>query len=862
MASIRFQNRDRSVRPQRSARMLQVLLAVLVLVVSTAHGGQVPPSSALSMLHGKTSKSEPQFSHMHGYFQQQQQHRRLTTNDTLDDAVGEANKIGKSVRDAIKKMRGGSDHFYQDLIHAVQIYLCEEKVKGKSLDPEKNPSIRYVSPTSNLAYKDDNGDCIRINRAHLIESSLITEYDTNRMCEVKPNCYWREINATNENRYAVYAEDVGLSSNDMTYDDAKDKLIKWLQGLLIFVVPGIILAALSFLTMIFFLLCRCCCNRCGGRSPKEGGYTWMQKFLPLLFFLLFSIGVIVVAGASLIHQKTLTSAVSDIFDAATHTLGNGTQWVVKLQTPLESVSETVVTSADKISSTLGDTAFIEKGITEVTGAFDAFQTDTANRTLPTGCTVSTGDPYCVACDVCTTISKSVGDASAEIKTKAEPGVTKLKEVRSMLTSKLVTIKDSVRLQIDDVVNSMLKDLNTSISDGSEQVTEYQSRYDDQKIAQQAGVLVLFALALVVIVLGLIGILFGLTPLKFLANIIHIAYLVGFIALIITFIVSSVFLAVSVVLGDACEVTLIFVTDWTVPLGHTIAGDVANACFSNDLLVDVFDLSESLNFSNINFPNLDTSSMLDFSSLNTFTAEIKNTDASTFKINTTLPADFFTTLNKYTKQRNIQCDPNDGNYQQSNIFTPWTANGGVTSGGATAEEYMEDRYNDYDLKCVSPGNGEPFQCQKTANPCKFSVFILELYEPAYQFIQLKESADQFVDDMHTNIANVETVTNEFAANTTALNNKIVTIKDNLTSSLLKYVDQFKAEMYCTFIKDGFFEVYDALCGDLMPAFTMISLLLFLAGVFLIPVNICLIIALKRLKARGNGSHVMDNEVKFK
>uniref|UniRef100_K3WNE0 Uncharacterized protein n=1 Tax=Globisporangium ultimum (strain ATCC 200006 / CBS 805.95 / DAOM BR144) TaxID=431595 RepID=K3WNE0_GLOUD len=840
--------------------MLQVLLAVLVLVVSTAHGGQAPPSSALNMLRGEMSKSELQFSHMHSYFQQQHRHRRLTANDTLDDAVDEANEIGRSVRDAIKKMRGGSDDFYQDLIHAVQIILCDKKVKDKSLDPEKNPSIRFVSNTSDLAYKDDNGVCIRINRNLLIEPSVIAEYDTSYMCEVKPNCYWREINATNDNRYAVYAEDVGLSSNDMTYDDAKDKLMKWLQGLLVFVVPGIILAALSLLTMIFFLLCRCCCNRCGGRSPKEGGYTCMQKFLPLLFFLLFSIGVVAVAGASLIYQKTLTSAVSDIFDAASHTLGNGTQWVVKLQTPLESVSNNVMVSADKISLTLTDTTFIEKGITGITNALDGFQHDTADQTLPTNCTISADNAYCVACDVCTTISKSVGDASKEIKDKAGPGVVKLNEVRSMLTTELVTIKDSVRSQIDDAVNSMLKDLNTSISDGSDQVTEYRGHYDDQKIAQQAGVLVLFALALVVIVLGLIGILFGLTPLKFLANIIHIAYVIGFIALIITFIVSSVFLAVSVLLGDACEITLIFVKDWTVPLGHTTAGDVANACFGNDSLIDVLDLSKSLNFSNIDFPNLDTSTMLNFSSLNTFTTEIKSTDASTFNINTTLPLDFFTNLIKYTKQTDIICDPNDGNYSQSNIFTPWIANSESATGDA-ADVYMRKRYENYDATCTL-GNGETFQCANATNPCKFSEFISELYAPAYKFIELENSADAFVTVMHTNIDNVKTVTDDFTANTTALNKKIVTIKDDLTSNLLKYVDQFKAEMYCTFIKDGFFEVYHALCGDLMPAFTMISLLLFLAGVFLIPVNICLIIALKRLKARGNGSHVMDNEMKFK
>lgn len=865
MTAIRFQNRQwqRGASRQQYLGMAQVVLTLVVLLASSTHANQAPPASALSVLRGIASQSESQLARMDSYIQ----HRRLTTtNDTLDEAVAQANEIGESVRDAIKKLRGGSDDFYHDLIDAVKIYLCEEKVKSKSLDPEKNPSIRYVSSSSDLAYKDDNGNCIYINRGVLIESDVINEYDNNHMCEVEPNCYWREINDTNTNRFAVYAEDVGISSDNMTYDDAKDKLMKWVQGLLIFVVPGVILSALSLLTMIFFIMCRCCCNRCGGRSPKEGGYTCMQKFWPLLFFLLFSIGVIGVAAASLIYQKTLTTAVSDIFDSASGTLGNGSDWVIKLQTPLEGISKTVVESADKVEVTLAGTDFIKDGITGLTTALDEFERDTAGRTLPANCVVHASDPYCVPCDVCTTISTSVGDASSEIKAKAEPGVKKLDEVRTMLTTELVSIKNSVRSQIDDAVDSMLGNLNTSLNDGGKDVTTYQGNYDDQKIAQQAGVLVLFALALVVIALGLVGILFGLTPLKFLANIIHIAYIVGFIALIITFIVSSIFLAISVLLGDACEVTLIFVNDWTVPLGNSVAGDVANACFNGDSLIDVFDLSASLNFSNVEFPNLDTSTMLDFSSLRAFTQTISDTDSSTFPINSTLPQDFFDAINEYTNQTVGSCVVSDGNYTQDNIFEPWIANGD-SSGSGTQADYIKSRYSTYDSLCTNQpsnptSNGISYECTVATNPCDFSTFVAELYNPAYQFVLLKESAEDFVDDMHTNIGKVTTVTDTFTTKTTDLNNKIVTIKDELTGSLLKYVDDFKGEMYCTFIKDGFFEIYNSLCGDLMPAFTMISLLLFLAGLFLIPVNVCLIIALKRLKARGNGSHVMDSEMKFK
>ncbi|GLD98268.1 hypothetical protein PINS_up006965 [Pythium insidiosum] len=129
-------------------------------------------------------------------------------------------------------------------------------------------------------------------------------------------------------------------------------------------------------------------------------------------------------------------------------------------------------------------------------------------------------------------------------------------------------------------------------------------------------------------------------------------------------------------------------------------------------------------------------------------------------------------------------------------------------------------------------------------------------------RVKQDSGAFITDLHTNMTKVTTYVDDFKVKTRALDTSINTIKTKLESSLIKYVDQFEHAMYCTFIADGYFQIYESLCGDLMPAFTMISFMLFLAGVFLIPVNICLIIAVKRLKAKGNGGHVMDNEMKFK
>ncbi|GLD98267.1 hypothetical protein PINS_up006964 [Pythium insidiosum] len=594
--------------------------------------------------------------------------RRLATNDAVDKAVAKANEVGAKVRKAVKQLRGGTDKFYRDLITAVKIVMCDQKVKDNGVD---SPRIRFVDSLSDKAYKDDNGVCIRVAVTAATDDTVKNEYNQGN-CEVKPNCYWGEIEAGETERRPRYAvvESAQPPNGAMTYSEAEDTVKKWAQGLMVFVVPGIILAVLSLLTMIFFLICRCCCNRCGGRRPKEGGYSCMQKFLPLLFFLIFAVGIVATAGVSLLYQKTLTGAVTDSFQATSDTLGKGSTWIVDIRTPLESIRDSVISSANDVSQTLSGTDFIEEGITGLTTRLEDFGSYSAGRTLPEGCTVDQSEPYCIPCTVCTTISTEVSKATGEISANAGDGVEQLKSARKNLNGMLVDIATSVRNTVDSQVVT-LNDLITTIDKTRGDVDDAQSQYEKQDSAQKAGVLVLFALGLLVVALGFVGILFGLTPLKFLANLIHLAYFIGFIALILTFLVSAIFLAVSVILGDVCEVTNIFVEDWRVPLGD--AADGLNACFTNESLIEVFNLTSSLEFARggIKFPEgLDINSMLNFQQLDTFSATIMGTTASTFTWDPSKLSDLFTQLNRLTGQSaNAQCTLTD-TYSEANVLTPW------------------------------------------------------------------------------------------------------------------------------------------------------------------------------------------------
>ncbi|EEY65323.1 cleavage induced hypothetical protein [Phytophthora infestans T30-4] len=764
-------------------RNLAVLALLFASVVATSQATQ-QSFAVMSKLRGFNKAS---FIQQQGYPYSSAlvSYRRLDAAATEADASNKANEVGASVRKAIKQLRGGTDKFYHDLITAVKITLCEQDLKDNQ--------IRFVSCDADEAYKYDNGDPVKLSETPLTDDETKKAYSQG-LCEVAPNCYWAEIVDGDTSRAKVYAD----AESTMDAAAAEAKIKEWATGVIGFVIPGIVLGVLSLLTMVFFMICRCCCNRCGGRFPREEGYTCMQKFLPLLFFLLFAIGVIVVSAAAFLYRGTMLSAVDDMFNATSGTLENGSTWIVNIRTPLQEIAATVVKSADDIKVKLDGTGFIDTGLKDITIKLDDLgdKYSTAPK-FPADCVPdpsktnkeADGDP-CYECKACTAIGTKASDAAQQVDKNAGPGVKQLSNVKKQLNTKLVEISGSVQSAVDTQVTTA-NDLIETVDKTQGDVDDYDSKFQGYRDQLGYAIMALFALALVVIVIGFIGILFGLTPLKFLANIMHIAYFLGFIVLILVFIISAVALAIGVVLGDACEVTQIFAGNWTVPLGES--AKAVDACFNNDSLLDVFNLSDKLDFARggIDFPELDMTSMFDFSDL----------------------------------------------------------------------DALETSTNSIDEANSVPATGKAYVCTTNANPCTFSTFMKESYAVIFPVATLKYSMENYKAQLANDVSDVTATSDTFETNTKKLNSDINGIKTDLDASLIEYVGDFEEAMYCTFIANGFWVIYDSLCGDLMPSITMIALMLFLCGIFLIPVNVCLIIGVKRLKAHGNG-HIMDTEMKFK
>ncbi|KDO23806.1 hypothetical protein SPRG_11238 [Saprolegnia parasitica CBS 223.65] len=799
-----------------------------------------------------------------------------------NDTMIQAREASLDFEKFLANLRGASAaDYYDKLYSAVQIALCEADVMedvAKNLAPGTDPPperlcpdirytgaddkilpcYRFVLASSEYALKDSNGNCIKV----LNPPPSVKKQYNDSMCEVKENCYWRAIDPTaTTDRAPVYAEKQAVQppSGSMTVKDAWKTLLTWRDSFGACAIPSAILFVLSFLTIFFFITCRCCCNRCGGRKGKPGGYSCSEKTIPIVFYLMFSIAILVLAGLAYVYFTVITTSVSNVFTIALGFITQIVDWIARLVAPLLHIADTVESSASNIDAQLAGSAFIGDGLNGIVLRLGEFANNTANVTLPRGCTVGT-DRFCTPCDACTTISQQVGAARDQMNSVAGTGVSALATARTDIMRLLVSASGTISDFVASVTTTNTQ-LQLEIKNQNKLILDVQSSWESISEYTDLGFLALFALAIVTIVVGLFGVFFGLTPCRGLVPIMHLAYSVGFIAIIVTFLVSIVFIAVSLVLVDVCKLQTIVAADWTTVFGDQAAG--MNACFhANESLIDAFNLTSSFAFAtDIEFPTLDLTTMLDFSTFDAFATSINNVSTSTFNLDPTFATFFLDALNSNSSINAAGCVATGGAYTLTNIFTPWAANSDPQQPNQTPENYMNSKYSPTTVGALCPAP-PPGTCYTSSNtPCLYQGYIVQLWQNVTTLQTISLQSTQFIADMRTNMTNLQTYIGTFKSNVSTLSNTMNNISTTLQSTLIKDVNTIKGEAYCTFIGATYFELTEQLCGYMTPSFLMIALFLFLIGVFLVPINVTLILMVKRLRYRHGHSPVLaENNLK--
>ncbi|KAG9404758.1 hypothetical protein AC1031_004963 [Aphanomyces cochlioides] len=787
------------------------------------------------------------------------------SNGTLDSAK----KFSQDALKFLTNLRGGDSAFYQHLVTTFKIKWCELDVNSDShsdaaevnavfsgSDDNYLPYYRFVPSASKYALKNSTGQCTQVKKP----SADISRLYNNNYCEVKANCYWRDVDPTSlTDRVPVYTTKQGPQPPDGDYrvSDADEFLKTYAKSFGSVVLPPLILLILSIISIILFIICRCCCNKCGGRQGKPGGYTCMEKFLPILFFLLFAIAILVLAALSYVYWGVVTTSVGNIFDFVQSFIDKTIEWTSNLLIPLNDIGATVISSSDSISTQLDGSGFIEDGLTGITNRLTTFAASTDHVTLPLKCVVGQ-DAFCTACQVCTNINTQITGVNQQISSAAGSGVSQLKTTRGQIKSSLLDAKSTIR-DVVKTATTKQQSLIDTLNKNTQPIVDIHKTWNDNTQVLKYAIVALFALSIVVIVLGLLGILFGLTPLRALVPIMHLAYSIAFIAIIVTFVLSAAFLGVSVLLGDVCQVADILSANWTTVLGDT--GKIVDTCFQNTSLIEVLNLAPQLAFAtSITFPTLDVNSMLSFSSLDQFASTIGSTTSSTFQVDTTLMQTALQGLNNQTTVNQNPCVVSDGRYTVDNILTPWLANSQQQTSGQTGEQYMKSRYSTYNTAC----NNLPTRCSPSATTCQYSDFVTEMWKNVSTLRSIQLDAASFVTNMTTNMTNLVTYVNGWKSNIRGLANNISAIGTSLGGTLIKDVNSIKSLMTCEYVATTYNSIDNEFCVNMVPSFLMIALFLFLMGIFLIPVIITLIIMAKRLRHKhsSGGGSGPEGDTKFK
>jgi len=90
----------------------------------------------------------------------------------------------------------------------------------------------------------------------------------------------------------------------------------YIESIGMITLPGFVIAFVIAIVASCFCCWRCCCGFCGGKDPRPDGYSTLERWIPKIFILLFTIIVIAAAIFGWIGNMKVTKAVDDLFDVA------------------------------------------------------------------------------------------------------------------------------------------------------------------------------------------------------------------------------------------------------------------------------------------------------------------------------------------------------------------------------------------------------------------------------------------------------------------------------------------------------------------------------------------------------------------
>lgn len=762
--------------------------------------------------------------------------------DTYESARLTALKLsGAAGNAAMSGMRKKTKTWYEASLRNMMTYFCVQITSSEELD-------RCVEASSPDAALDINGQCIKLAGDDSCSSK--------GMCERESNCKWDDAVAGATSRRQMFTADNVTTAT------------KWMEkgypsSLAPFVAPGIVFAVLTSLACVGFIIMRCIFNQCGGRNPKEKGYTRCDILIPSVVFIVCTLAVFICSVVTVAQNTNISDGVNGVLNSLNVTLANIDIFASNIQAPLTDAEAQIQSAATSVANQIQgfewittDGAKLHKMVQDFGAIYSAqgpFPSKTCNTTSTS----------CVACpdNVCGSPLKAFVSSASSIASDASGTMgSSVQNLRYVFVNKSNDILTGIRtasLEIAEV---------ESMTKRSKEVVEVvKDTFDDYSFSRGALVFSVFFFGLISSLLGAFAIFKGVCTKKSAwVHMLHVSWTLGTLVCILGFVLSASLLAIGAVWYDSCNYMNILQADVSPYVPRQMA-TIINACFNDSSILTPLNLEDQIAFSCEMDEAYAKIGSTDFGSFKTLTqaygGKVSDYELHDFGFDSATSRDLLSKLNAAVAD---VAKPDSKSFTQENIIEPWKLYAGETSSSYDCDK---STLTSDDLpvcfmkgKCDS-GNGP------TSSKNKCSAAFTNAYNYVLSFNKISDMIDEMREDLlgdtgkgfssnwNYTVSIMEFASDYFARLAAVRTSTLGTLMQSSgdVGKVLETIERLRCSQSCGWINISFNAVHDSLCNDILGTTLAISLCVLFLCIFLIPMIVTGITLQKRLRGAKKGTY---------
>ncbi|TYZ67698.1 hypothetical protein PybrP1_005812 [[Pythium] brassicae (nom. inval.)] len=742
---------------------------------------------------------------------------------------------------AMAGMRKKSASWYEASLRHLVTYFCVQVAEPAELE-------RCVAPSSPDAARDADRQCVALAGPDSCRSK--------GLCERASNCKWDDAVAGAASRRELFtAADVAAAT-------------KWVErgypsSLAPFVAPGIVFAVLTALSCVLFVVLRCVFNRCGGRNPREKGYTRCDIVVPSAVFLACTLAVFICSVVTVAQNSNISDGVNGVLQSLNTTLANIEIFATNLQTPLAAAEARVAAASAAVGAQVRGLEWIAAdGRTLAQMLEDFGATYAAQGPFPAkACNASSA--ACVACP------DAVCGAPLRAFTASAGGLA------AQATGLMVATVQGLQLTFVNQSGELLAGIRAAHREisGVEAMTTrskalvavVQSTFDDYSFSRGALVFAVFFFGLVASLLGAFAIFKGVcTKQSPWVHLLHMSWTLGTLVCILGFVLAASLLAVGAVWFDSCSYLNLLQADVAPYVPREVA-TIVNACFKDSSILEPLGLEAPLGFACAIDDAHTSLRATDLAALKTLTtaygATVADFGLRDFGFSSTLSRDLLAALNAAAAAAGVGATRG---FTQETVVTPWSAYSDAASAyGCGAKNLSADAAP----LCFMEGKCGSAAAASASARDKCSAAFASAYNYALSFAKVSAMLDEMREDLLGDTGkgfspgwsypvSVAEFADAYFARLAAV--RASTLEPLLQSSgdvgkVLETVDTLRCSQSCGWLNISFNAVHNALCNDMLGTTLAISLCVFFLVLFLIPMVVAAVTLQKRLRGVKKGTY---------